>query len=105
VVLPRSRVFDDEWLAAHQMFHQVDDPSLGTCTVLGGVAHLPGSTGGWAGRSAPALGEHTIDILRAVGYDNGQIDELIRSRVVRAADPASTTHAADLGDVDTPPPT
>jgi crotonobetainyl-CoA:carnitine CoA-transferase CaiB-like acyl-CoA transferase len=33
-------------------------------------------------RMAPELGEHSLEILREVGYGDAEIDELLASRVV-----------------------
>jgi hypothetical protein len=36
------------------------------------------------------LGEHTAEILRELGYDDGGIDALIGGKVVQAADEGAT---------------
>jgi crotonobetainyl-CoA:carnitine CoA-transferase CaiB-like acyl-CoA transferase len=85
-VLPRQRVFDDPWLAANEMFHTLDDPSFGPCTVIRGFVQLPTSTTPADPRRAPLLGEHTIQVLLDAGYDEAGLENLLRPGIVRAAD-------------------
>jgi crotonobetainyl-CoA:carnitine CoA-transferase CaiB-like acyl-CoA transferase len=84
-VLPRQRVFDDPWLASNGMFHTLDDPSFGPCTVIRGFVQPPTSTSAEA-RRAPLLGEHTIQVLLDAGYDEAGLENLLRPGIVRAAD-------------------
>jgi crotonobetainyl-CoA:carnitine CoA-transferase CaiB-like acyl-CoA transferase len=85
-VLPRQRVFDDPWLAANEMFHTLQDPSFGPCTVIRGFVQRPASATPADPRRAPRLGEHTIQVLLDAGYDEAGLENLLRPGIVRAAD-------------------
>ncbi len=46
-------------------------------------------------RPAPALGQHTLQILRELGRSDREIDELIESKVVNAAGARGSSKAAE----------
>jgi len=57
------------------MLVEIDQPELGPVRVLGNPVKLS-ATPGEATRPAPALGEHTREVLAAAGYAETEIDEL-----------------------------
>jgi crotonobetainyl-CoA:carnitine CoA-transferase CaiB-like acyl-CoA transferase len=43
------------------------------------------ATPGWLGRPAPALGEHTAEVLGGLGLDRAEIDGLTREGIIGLA--------------------
>jgi crotonobetainyl-CoA:carnitine CoA-transferase CaiB-like acyl-CoA transferase len=59
----------------------MDDPRAGASLTVSGPVWVDG-VDKVAPRLAPELGEHSVEILREVGYDDAEIDALLTSRVV-----------------------
>ena len=70
-----DEVFDDPHVLARQMVVNVDHPRHGSVRQPGIAIKLSG-TPGKIQDTAPALGEHTDEVLRALGYDETRRKEL-----------------------------
>lgn len=91
--LPRSpiqtvdQVVRDPNIRHRGMVAQVDGPGIGPIEIVGSPFHLS-ETPGTVRTPAPALGEHTVEVLREVlGYDEGRVQELIETGAVKTRDP------------------
>lgn len=64
-VLSRHRAIDDPWLNLNRFYHVVDDPVFGRCTLVRTFAEWTRSDGGGGpmSPSAPAIGQHTDEVL------------------------------------------
>ena len=60
-----ARAFDDAQLGARRILTRSEDPELGPVAMVG--SPLASTFGGAAGQAAPAIGEHTEEILRELG--------------------------------------
>jgi crotonobetainyl-CoA:carnitine CoA-transferase CaiB-like acyl-CoA transferase len=60
------------------MVVELEQPELGPVRLLGMPVKFS-RTPGDATRPAPALGEHTREVLESAGFEAGKIDELIES--------------------------
>ncbi|MBW8825089.1 MAG: CoA transferase [Acidobacteria bacterium] len=89
-VLRRQLAITDPWLAENGFFHTVEQPDIGTSTVVSGYASWRGCEVGYEGH-APAIGEHTREILREIGMDDARIDGLLASGALAETPIASTT--------------
>ena len=74
-------VFQDPQVRHRQMAVELDHPVAGKVTQVG-VAVKLSNTPGSIRSFAPALGQNTEDVLRAIGYSAAQIAELREKRVV-----------------------
>jgi crotonobetainyl-CoA:carnitine CoA-transferase CaiB-like acyl-CoA transferase len=74
-------VFQDPQVRHRQMAVELDHPVTGKVTHVG-VAVKLSNTPGSIRSFAPALGQNTEDVLRAIGYSAAQIAELREKRVV-----------------------
>ena len=81
---------DHQMLATGALVPLVDPGAGATLTVSSPVAY-EGATKVPAGH-APAIGEHTEEILRSAGYDETEIDALFRLGVAGAPPAVSRTH-------------
>jgi alpha-methylacyl-CoA racemase len=77
-VLDLDEALDSELVRAREMVVEVDQPELGTVRLLGAPVKLS-RTPGDPTRPAPALGEHTEEVLREAGFDAGEIESLLDS--------------------------
>ncbi|HZQ63364.1 MAG TPA: CoA transferase [Casimicrobiaceae bacterium] len=66
---------------ARGMVVELEHPTAGTTKALGCPIHFS-ATPTAVTRPAPLLGEHTRDVLRQYGYDDAQIEALVRDGVV-----------------------
>ena len=76
-----AAVFDDPQVEARGMHERVPHPTAGEVSMPGSPMHLsrtPTSTR----RHPPRLGEHTDEVLRGLGYEEAEIDELRERDVV-----------------------
>jgi crotonobetainyl-CoA:carnitine CoA-transferase CaiB-like acyl-CoA transferase len=65
----------DAHFRARHILVDVEDAELGSLPMHNIVPRLSGTPGVWR-RPAPALGQHTDEILREAGLDGGQIAQL-----------------------------
>jgi alpha-methylacyl-CoA racemase len=77
-VLDLDQALDSELFRAREMVVEVDQPELGPVRLLGAPVKLsrtpPDPT-----KPAPALGEHTEEVLREAGFGDEEVSELIAS--------------------------
>ncbi len=83
-ILNLDEALDSDLVRAREMVVELEQPQIGTVRQLGVPIKLS-RTPGRAGRPAPALGEHTEEALRGVGYSDEEIEELIGSGAVAGA--------------------
>ena len=69
---------DDEQMAAAGVFREMDHPRHGRQRIVDPPVHLA-STVKAEPRPAPEVGEHTAGILRSLGYDEKEIEELSKA--------------------------
>jgi crotonobetainyl-CoA:carnitine CoA-transferase CaiB-like acyl-CoA transferase len=82
-VLELDEALDSELVRAREMVTELDQPGVEQPVALLGLPVKLSRTPGDAARlPGPALGEHTHEVLRSVGYDDEQIAELERSGAV-----------------------
>ncbi|MGH2822538.1 MAG: CaiB/BaiF CoA transferase family protein [Thermoleophilaceae bacterium] len=77
-VLELHEALDSELVRARRMVVEVDQPGAGAVTLHGVPEKLSRTPGAPAG-PGPALGEHTREVLAALGYSGERIAELERS--------------------------
>jgi crotonobetainyl-CoA:carnitine CoA-transferase CaiB-like acyl-CoA transferase len=74
-VLDLDEVLDSELVAAREMVVELDQPGIGPVRQVGfpiKLSRTPAAING----PAPALGDQTEDVLRAIGYDGDRIARL-----------------------------
>ena len=77
-VLDLDEALDSELVREREMVVELDQPDLGTVRQLGIPIKLS-RTPGEVERPAPALGEHTEEVLREAGFGDEEIDSLLSS--------------------------
>jgi len=77
-----EQVYHDPQVQSREMVVELDDPALGRLRHIGIPVKLS-ATPGRIRRRAPALGEHSREVLAAVGFGDGEVEDLVRSGVVR----------------------
>ncbi|KAA0239670.1 CoA transferase [bacterium] len=77
-----EQIFSDPFLAANGFLDEYDHPQFGPIAGVRGYAEWSRTPGGFRGR-APLVGEHSIEILRELGIDEGRIESLVAAGVVR----------------------
>jgi crotonobetainyl-CoA:carnitine CoA-transferase CaiB-like acyl-CoA transferase len=80
-VLALDEALDSELVRAREMVVEVDQPGAGGVRLLGVPLKLSRTPGAPAG-PGPALGEHTDEVLRALGYSAGDLASLRKSGAV-----------------------
>ena len=76
-----KQVYEDPQVHAREMVVNLEDGELGTLRNIGVPVKLS-ETPGSVRRRAPALGEHSREVLSDAGYTEGEIDALVESGVV-----------------------
>lgn len=84
-------VLEDPHLAEVGFFRHVDHPSEGEILTMANPVRLS-STPVEPQRLAPRLGEHTIEVLRELGADDGRIQMLLESGIVTAVTPCASAN-------------
>ncbi|MFN8507878.1 MAG: CoA transferase [Dehalococcoidia bacterium] len=82
--LAPTELFADPWLLENGMFRTVADRNFGTVTCVRAYADWSRSEAGFA-FGAPALGEHSREVLARFGVDDAGADALIAAGVVAAS--------------------
>lgn len=82
-----AQVYNDPQVQARQMVVDLDDPDLGRLRNIGIPVKLS-ATPGCIRCRAPALGEHSREVLMEAGFAEDDIEHLIQSGVVRDYQPA-----------------
>ena len=73
-----SEVFDDPQVRALGLIETVPHPTIGELPLVRSPLSL-GATPAATRRAPPLLGEHTLDVLRELGYSDGEARALARS--------------------------
>ena len=84
-VLTRREMIDHPQVVASGIVVEHDHPHAGPLRQARPAARFEG-TPTEIRNGAPLLGEHTYDILREVGYEDGDIGEMVAAGVLHAAD-------------------
>ena len=85
-VQDREEVFDDPQVVLNSLLTKTDHPSLGETEMLGFPFKLSGQDlGERVRRPAPFPGQHSLEILDILGYDSGQIAQLMSAGAVLAS--------------------
>ena len=77
-----EQVYQDPQVQAREMVVDLEDPELGRLRHIGIPVKLS-ATPGQIRRRAPALGEHSGEVLRAAGFAEGEIAELAQAGIIR----------------------
>jgi crotonobetainyl-CoA:carnitine CoA-transferase CaiB-like acyl-CoA transferase len=80
-VLELDEALDSELVRAREMVVEVDQPELGPVRLLGAPVKLS-RTPADPTRPAPALGEHTEEVLREAGFADDELAALLESGAV-----------------------
>ena len=100
-VLELDEALSSELVAEREMVVEIEQPGVeGTVRQLGLPVKLGRTPGEPARLPGPALGEHTEEVLRAAGYGDAEVAELLQAGA--AAGPA---HPADVTSGSPPAPT
>ncbi len=78
-----EQVYRDPQTKAREMRVELEDPDLGTLHNIGIPVKLS-ATPGSIRRRAPALGEHSVEVLLESGFSQDEITALLESGVVKA---------------------
>jgi crotonobetainyl-CoA:carnitine CoA-transferase CaiB-like acyl-CoA transferase len=98
-VLDLEQALNHPLTAALDMVETVEHRELGPMKVLGQAVKVEGSEKGWLRRSAPMLGEHSIEVAREAGIGEAEVQRLLEAGVIAdlqhvVPDPDSTVDAA-----------
>ena len=77
-----EQVYQDPQVQAREIVVELDDPELGRLRHIGIPVKLS-ATPGQIRRRAPALGEHSAEVLRAAGFPAAEIAELAQAGIIR----------------------
>ncbi len=77
-----EQVYQDPQTHARNMRVDLEDPELGTLHNIGIPVKLSATPGSIRHR-APALGEHSVELLREAGFSQEEVDALLASEVVK----------------------
>ena len=78
-----EQVYHDPQVQAREMLIDLDDPELGILHNIGIPVKLS-VTPGRIRRRAPALGEHSVEVLHAAGFSEADVADLVNAGVVLA---------------------
>ena len=78
-----EQVYHDPQVQAREMLIDLDDPELGILHNIGIPVKLS-VTPGRIRRRAPALGEHSVEVLQAAGFSEADVADLVNAGVVLA---------------------
>ena len=76
-----EQVYQDPQVLAREMLVDMEDPELGTIHNIGVPVKLS-ATPGKIRRRAPALGEHSVEVLLQHGFTQEEVDNLLADEVI-----------------------
>ena len=76
-----EQVYQDPQVLARDMLVDIEDPELGTIHNIGIPVKLS-ATPSRIRRRAPALGEHSVEVLKEFGFSDEEVDNLVDAGVV-----------------------
>ena len=88
-VLELDEALASELTQAREMVVEVEQPQLGPVRLLGMPVKFS-RTPGDPTRAAPALGEHTREVLEGAGYSPAEVDELVAAGAAAELSPGAT---------------
>ncbi len=83
-IVARHEVFDQPQVIANGMSATVDHPAVGRAEMTAVPLSLSATPGGIR-RPSPMQGQHTVEVLRELGYSAAEIDALLKARVATQA--------------------
>jgi crotonobetainyl-CoA:carnitine CoA-transferase CaiB-like acyl-CoA transferase len=89
-VVMNEEVFDHPHVVAAGLMLELEHPQLGTIRQPGSPLRMSGADTGEA-TPAPLLGEHSVEMLRRLGYDDERIEALVAGGAIRTPDTSSYT--------------
>lgn len=81
-----ATLYADPWMAERDQIVRLPHPTMGEYRGAGFPIKASGALAAEHVRP-PLLGEHTVDVLRELGYDGDDVDELIRTGAVTGSPP------------------
>lgn len=81
-----AELFDDPQVQAMELLREFEHPVVGPVVMANSPLRMSGGETGTR-RPSPALGQHSREVLREVGYSDAEIEALIARQVVRAWTP------------------
>jgi crotonobetainyl-CoA:carnitine CoA-transferase CaiB-like acyl-CoA transferase len=83
-ILRRAEIIDNEQVVARGLITEFDQPTVGRVRQPKPAARFERNAAAIGG-PAPRVGEHSRDVLSALGYADSAIDQMIADKTVRAA--------------------
>jgi len=83
-ILRRGEIIPNEQVVARGIIAEFDQPKVGRVRQPKPAARFEINEAA-VGGPAPRVGEHSRDVLRELGYDDGAIDKMVAERSVRVA--------------------
>jgi len=80
-VLDVMQMHEDEQTLAREMVTEVEHPVAGSVKTLGAPVKFHGTPGG-VNQAAPLLGQHSIEVLKEIGYSSDEIESMLEKRVI-----------------------
>lgn len=81
-LLTIPEIVDHEQTRARNMIVEMDDPGVGKYFTTGNPMHLSETPASYD-KGAPLMGQDTAAVLKAIGYDDSRIEELVRKKVIQ----------------------
>jgi crotonobetainyl-CoA:carnitine CoA-transferase CaiB-like acyl-CoA transferase len=81
-VVTHAEVFTDPFLRENRFLDAYEHPEYGMVHGVRGYASFSRTPGGFT-RRAPLLGEHSVEVLREAGFDDGRVARLLADGLVR----------------------
>src|SRR4051812_32132936 len=83
-ILRRGEIIHNEQVIARQIIAEFDQPKVGRVRQPKPAARFAVNEAAIGG-PAPRVGEHSRDVLRELGYDDGAVDDMVAARTLRVA--------------------
>jgi crotonobetainyl-CoA:carnitine CoA-transferase CaiB-like acyl-CoA transferase len=81
-------MMDQPYTAERGFKHEIFIPELGETLPLPGIGFLADGQNGYVDTPPPVLGQHTAEVLREIGLDDGEIERLVEAGVAAMPRPS-----------------